>query len=111
MHTDTPEIELEGSVTANGDAAQVYFPKEFTQQLAFPLEPGGEFCAYLKPGEAIVLLPASASCDFPLEVTIRDPESYQLTIDPDPNPASESMIHDSENPDSNRSDPGGDADR
>ncbi|PCR88698.1 hypothetical protein [Natrinema ejinorense] len=89
MHTDPLEIELEGSVTANGDAAQVYFPKQYTQQPLFPLDPGGEFQSLIIPGEAIVLLPASTSCDYPLEFTVRDPESYRLTIEP--NPDTESM--------------------
>lgn len=109
MQPEPLEIELEGSVTANGDAAQVYFPKEYTQQYAFPLEPGDQFRSFIAPGEAIVLVPASASCDYPLEVTIHDPESYRLTIEADP--PTESMTQTHPEPGSDHSNPGGDTQR
>lgn len=109
MPTDSLEIELEGPVTANGDAAQVYFPKEYTQQPIFPLEPGGEFQSIILPGEAIVLLPASTSCDYPLEFTIPGPESYRLTIEPTPD--TDTMHSTDDSLDSHRPTPGGETDR
>lgn len=107
MHTDSLEIELEGEVTANGDAAQVYFNKEYTQQPIFPLEPGTEFRAHIVPGRAIVLLPGTPDREYPLEVTLHNPDSYRLTIESDPEPDSESMH--TTTPDSDDADPRGES--
>ncbi|SDJ33309.1 hypothetical protein SAMN05216226_102170 [Halovenus aranensis] len=81
MHNTTPQIIAEGTVIPNGDAAQVYFEKAYTQQIGFPLEPGNRFTSLLVPDQAIVLLPERADFSFPVDVTVRSADQYQLDIE------------------------------
>lgn len=77
-------LEMTGSVVDNEPGAQVYFREQFHDQPAFPLCPGrDEFRAICVPAaDAIVLVDADRDLEYPLELTIRDPDSYRISIEP-----------------------------
>lgn len=80
------QLEMTGSVVDNEPGAQIYFRERFHDQPAFPLIPGrDEFRAICVPeADIVVLVDADRDLEYPLSLTIRDPESYRLSIEPDP---------------------------
>lgn len=68
----------ERPLTQNGQGGQVYLPPEFVEQFAQPLELAESCTAVVVPHKAVVLIPGSDP-EFPVELTVRHPESYQLT--------------------------------
>jgi len=82
------QLEMTGSVVENEPGAQVYFSERFRDSPAFPFEAGDdEFRAICVPDAgAIVLVDADRELELPLSLTVRDPDSYRLTIEPHPDP-------------------------
>lgn len=82
------QLEITGSVVANDPGAQVYFAEQFHDQPAFPFDAGhDEFRAICVPEfGAIVLVDADRDLEYPLDLTVRDPDSYRLSIEPTPDP-------------------------
>ncbi|WP_337653273.1 hypothetical protein [Halomontanus rarus] len=80
------KLEHTGPVVSNGPGASVYLGEDFLEHPSFPFRPGDdEFRAlFSHESDAIVLLPTDRDLEFPLSLTVYDPESYRLTIDPDP---------------------------
>ena len=80
------QLEMTGSVVANEPGAQAYFNEGFRESPAFPFDAGDdEFRAICVPeADAIVLVDADRDLEYPIELTVRDPESYRITIEPDP---------------------------
>ncbi|QCW05240.1 hypothetical protein [Natrinema pallidum] len=80
------QLEMTGSVVENEPGVQTYFREEFRESPAFPFDPGDEFRAIGVPGtDMLVLVEADRDLEFPIELIIRDPESYRVTIERDPN--------------------------
>lgn len=78
------DLEITGAVVENDPGAQVYFTEQFADPLVFPFEPGEDEFRAINAVEhdAIVLVRADRDLEFPLTLTITDPESYHLSIIP-----------------------------
>lgn len=83
MPNNVPQLKMEGTVTPNGEAAQVYFTREYTLQPGFPLVPGRGFVSLLVPQRAVVVLPADEAYSLPLRLTVYPPEQYRVQVDSD----------------------------
>lgn len=68
-----------GAVTPNKAGAQVYFPPRFVRQYGFPLTVDEGFVAQLLPHDAVLLVPAGATVEYP--VTVPRPDRIDPSTD------------------------------
>jgi len=72
------QLEMTGELRPNAGGAQLYFEKAFRSHPGFPLECEHDVRAIAVPNEAVVLLPEQREPNYPLSLTVHDPQSYSF---------------------------------